>query len=301
MKMLFKWTGIVLGGLLAVLVLGLGGLAMYGNQAFKPLQADRPLYPISADTSPEGLARGKYLMEQAMNCTGACHTPEKGPVLSGAVEEISQGPVWALFAVPNLTSHETGLGSWTDAEIARAIREGVGKDNRALMIMPSYNYNALSDSDVAAVIGYLRSLEPVDNPIPEIQANWLAKALNGLGMMGQSPLQAPITMAITAPQAGTMEYGGYMLKVGACSDCHGADYGGGEIPFAEPGTPPAANLTPGGELVGWTVDDFIHAVRDGVKPSGKGLSEHMPRYGSTDEDLAAIFAYLKTLPAVQPK
>jgi mono/diheme cytochrome c family protein len=63
----------------------------------------------------------------------------------------------------------------------------------------------------------------------------------------------------------------------------------------------AANLTPAGELVGWKVEDFIKAVHEGIKPSGTELSEGMPRYRMSDEDLAAIFAYLKTIPPAQPE
>lgn len=300
MKRVLKWVGIVILGLLALLVLVFAGAAIYANAAFKAQQADRPLYPITADTSPEGIARGKYLMEEAMMCTEACHTPENGTPLSGYVEEINDGPIQAVFAVPNLTPHETGLASWSDAEIARAIREGVDKDGVELMIMPSYTFTALTDQDVAAIIGYLRGLEPVEKEIPPLQVNLLGKIFSALGMFGQDPVQPPITEPRPAAQPGTPAYGEYMVMLGGCKDCHGLNLAGGPLPFAEPGDPPAANLTPGGELVGWTVDDFIKAVREGVKPSGTQLSEAMPRYRTTDEDLADIFAYLKTLPAAQP-
>ncbi len=301
MKRVLKWFGIVVAVVLVLLlVVGVGG-AVYANAAFKPVLADRPLYPISADTSPEGLARGKYLVEQAMNCTEACHTPEGGPPLSGVVENINEGPMQAVFAVPNLTPDmETGLGSWSDAEIARAIREGVDKDGVALVIMPAYNYNALSDADVAAIIGYLRSLEPVKKSIPPIQLNLFGKLIMAAGMMGPSSVQAPIQQAVVAPAPGTPEHGGYMVKLGACSDCHGANLAGGPVPFAAAGVPPAANLTPAGELVGWTAQDFIKAVQEGVKPSGSTLSTEMPRYHTSAEDLTDMFNYLKTLPKAQP-
>jgi mono/diheme cytochrome c family protein len=267
---------------------------------FKSKHTDRPLYPITADTSPEGLARGKYLIETAMACTEACHTPESGAPLSGMVEEINEGPLWARFAPPNLTpDKETGLGDWTDAEIARAIREGVDKDGVELVLMPSYNYHALSDTDVAAIVGYLRSLEPVKNPIPSFDTNIAGKMMVALGMFGPRPLQDPITEAQVTPEKGSVAYGEYMVHLGACSDCHGVNLAGGPMPMSEPGAPPAANLTPGGELVGWTIDDFIKAVHTGVKPSGDMLSEEMPRFQTSDEDLAAIFAYLQTLPAAK--
>jgi mono/diheme cytochrome c family protein len=301
MRKILKWIGIVLGGLVGLLVLLIVGLAVYAQSKFKPTYSDRPLYQITADTSPEGVARGKYLMEQAMECTSACHTPEGGPPLSGTVEYINEGPISVTFAPPNLTpDQETGLGNWTDSEIARAIREGIDKDGVGLIIMPAYNYHALSDTDVAAMIGYLRGLEPVKKEIPPVNGNVVAKFLLARGAFGPSSVGEPITASQVSPQPGTTEYGSYLVKLGACSDCHKANYPGGPIPFAPPGTPPSANLTPAGELVGWTVDDFINAVRSGIKPSGSTLSEEMPNYGFTDADLADIFAFLKTLPPAQP-
>ena len=69
------------------------------------------------------------------------------------------------FAVPTLTSdHEIGIGKGTDAQIARAIREGLDKDGVELVIMPSYEFNRLSDPDVAAIGGYLRSSDASNPP-----------------------------------------------------------------------------------------------------------------------------------------
>jgi mono/diheme cytochrome c family protein len=189
MRKLLKWIGIVLGSLIGLLVLVVVGLIAYGQLSFKPAHADRPLYSITADTSSEGLARGEYLMESVMGCTQACHSPEGRPFV-GVVENIDEGPIAVVFAVPNLTpDRETGLGNWTDAEIARAIREGVDRGGVELVVMPSYNYHALSDADVAAMVGYLRNLEPVSNAIPPFQANAIAKVMLALGMFGpKTPL-----------------------------------------------------------------------------------------------------------------
>lgn len=302
MKKVLKWIGIGVGVLVGLVVILIAGLAIYANMQFKPTLRDRPLYPITADTSPAGIERGKYLMEEAMLCTEACHTPENGPPLSGHFEEISEGPIAVTFAPPNLTpDKETGLGEWSDAEIARAIREGVDKDGVGLMVMPSYSFHYLSDTDVAAIVGYLRSLEPVSNAIPPFKANLVAKVMNAMGAFGKPSVTEPITTAQIIPQQGTLEYGEYLVKIGGCEDCHKPNLAGGQLPFSEPGTPPSANLTPAGELVGWQVEDFIKAVREGVKPSGSELSDGMPRYQMTDEDLAAIFEYLKTIPPAQPQ
>lgn len=301
MRKVFKWIGILLGGLVGLILLLALGLAIYANARFKPTVKDRPLYPIVADTSSEGLARGKYLMEDAMGCDEACHSPEGRPFV-GVYENINAGPISGVFATPNLTpDQETGLGSWSDAEIARAIREGVDKDGVGLVIMPAYNYRALSDTDIAAIVGYLRSLEPVRNEIPPLSLNIVGKVMLAFGIFGPSPMGEPITASQEIPEMGSVEYGQYMVALGACSDCHQANLAGGPLPFAEPNSPLAANLTPAGELANWSEADFIAAVQTGSHPSGRQLHTDMPRYSMNGEDLAAIFRYLKTLPAVEAK
>jgi mono/diheme cytochrome c family protein len=111
----------------------------------------------------------------------------------------------------------------------------------------------------------------------------------------------PITAPQAVPPAGTAEYGKYMVALGACSDCHKENLAGGEIPFAEPGTPHSANLTPAGEIDSWTEAQFIAAVHDGKHPGGGNLHDTMPRYKMSEDDLKAIFMYLKTLSPAQPK
>lgn len=299
MKKVLKWIGVILGSLIGLVVIVAAGLIIYASAKFKPTLADRPLYAVTADTSPEGVARGKYLMEEAMMCAEACHSPEGKP-FQGVVEEINAGPISGVFAPPNLTPDmETGLGGWSDAEIARAIREGVDKDGVGLVIMPSYNYNALSDSDVAAIIGYLRNLEPVHNEIPPVSFNVVAKVMMAMGAFGPSSIQEPVTASRVTPPAGTTEYGKYMVALGACTDCHKENLAGGPLPFSEPGTPLSANLTPAGEIANWSEAQFIAAVREGKHPGGGNLADDMPRYKMAEDDLKAVFMYLKTLPPAE--
>ena len=299
MKKALKWIGIIILVLVGLILIAGIGTAVYANSQFKPQINDRPLYEITADTSPEGLERGAYLMEGVTDCTEACHANEEDGTLSGFYEEINEGPISGVFATPNLTPDEaTGLGSWSDAEIARAIREGVDKDGVALEIMPSYHLNALSDEDVAAMVGYLRSLEPVENDVPPLQLNTAGRIMLAFGVIGAEALQDPITEPQETPPEGSAEYGEYLVHIGFCRECHQDNLAGGPLPFAGPDDAPSANLTPAGELQGWAAEDFIRAVREGEKPSGNALSEDMPRYQMTDEDLTAIFEYLQTIPPV---
>jgi len=297
MKKIFKWIGIVFGAIIGILIIVIAGLVIYSNIKFKPSYSDRPLYQINADTSPENIARGRYLMEDAMLCTEACHS-EFGMELAGGADEISEGPVRFVFAVPNLTpDQETGLGSWSDAEIARAIREGIDKDGVGLIGMPSYSYHALSDTDVSAVVSYLRNIEPIKNEIPPIEGNAIAKIMLALGLFGPDPVGEPIISEQVNPKQGSIENGKYMVAIGECMGCHKQDLAGGPLPMAAPDDTPAANLTPGGELAFWSATDFIKAVKTGMHPGGRILDAGMPRYRMTDEDLMDIFSYLQTLPA----
>ena len=107
-----------------------------------------------------------------MDCTG-CHTPgalvgrpDTDRYLAGS--DVGFGTPAGILYPPNLTPDpDTGLGRWTDAEIARAIRQGVRPDGRPLVpVMPWPSYSALTESDTAAVVAYLRTLRAVRNQAP---------------------------------------------------------------------------------------------------------------------------------------
>jgi mono/diheme cytochrome c family protein len=301
---IIKWSAITIGGLIAILSLLVLGLLAYGQLSFKRTH-DRPIYPITADMSPAGIARGEYLVRNVMAC-GDCHAPMQGGnldpdgLLIGCYEEFNDGPFSGIFATPNMTPDlQTGLGSWTDAEIARAIREGIDKDGVELVVMPSNQYNTLSDADVAAIVGYLRSLEPVYNEIPEFSGNLLAKTALALGVFGPRTLGEPIASARLAPEPGTIAYGAYLVQQGSCRDCHGEDLAGGQQRFIEGIVP---NLTPAGNLATWSANDFITSLRTGITPDGRTLDVVMPWkvYSKmTDEDLTSIYQYLASLPGIE--
>jgi mono/diheme cytochrome c family protein len=310
MRKILRGIGIGLGVIVALLVLAVIGLLAYGQSTFKRTHADRPVYEIIADTSPEGVARGEYLVRDVIRCQ-VCHAPpaaegeeqDRDAPLIGQVEDINFGPISGKFATPNLTpDKETGLGDWTDGQIARAIREGLDKDNVELVVMPSYVFHHLSDADTAAMVGYLRSLEPVRNDIPPFEMNAFGKAALALRLFGPPALTRPVRAGQTTPPLGTAEYGEYLVTIIDCAFCHGENLAGGPVPFAEAGTPPSANLTPAGELVGWTEADFIRAMTEGKTPTGRELHEAMPRFKNIkDEDLSAIFKYLQSLPPAESR
>ena len=246
MKNALKWVGIILCSMIGLIVLSAAGLFIYGQISFKTTNTDRPLYPIEADTSQDGIERGKYLMETATGCTDGCHTSAGNDTpLSGNSVEISEGSISFTFAVPNLTPDaETGLGNWKDAEIARAIREGVDKDGVSLVVMPFNNYRVLSDSDVAAIVAYLRNLEPVHNEIPPFQGNAVAKTMNTLVKFRPSQVGEPDDLRI---------YGRSLSKTEILALFEGEPRGEISVSIASPA---------GGETVNGTIAVEVSATAD---------------------------------------
>jgi cytochrome c553 len=89
---------------------------------------------------------------------------------------------------------------------------------------------------------------------------------------------------------------------GTCSGCHRSTFSGGPIPGGDPNWPPAANLTPAGNMANWTSDQFAALLRTGKRPDGTEVLPPMTfimGYGQnmTDTEIQALFAFLQSLPA----
>jgi cytochrome c553 len=202
-------------------------------------------------------------------------------------------PVGTLWAT-NLT-RAGELNNWSDGEIIRAIREGVHKTGRALVIMPSEVFHNLSDVDVEAIVAYLRSQPEVEPNTPPTKLNVLAAFLFGAGV-ARTSAQPPITHPIIAPAEGaSAEYGTYLVSILGCRRCHGEDLTGSKSRGADPRAGPNLTLI----LTKWGVEDFIHTFRTGVDPYHHTLTEGMPWQAisafASDADLTAMYMYLHGL------
>lgn len=293
-----KWPAFVLSGLLGLLFLAVTAVAGYGfyrlnnpPYQYPPVEASLPVTGGSL-THEQLLARGEKL---AYLC-GDCHSSSGSAVLDGSGEDFladpAAPPVGSMWA-PNITPGGV-IKDYTDAQLARAIREGVDKDGKSMVIMPSYAFRNMSDEDVAAVIAYLRSQPAVERELPERQMNVLAAVLFGAGMFPMSP-QAPVTEAITAPAPGTVEHGKYTIDIMGCADCHGAKMDG--VGMFGPGV----NLT---QIVpDWTEEEFITFFRTSTDPkTGRAVTE-MP-VGSydkalSDQELSDMWKFLHGMPRVE--
>jgi hypothetical protein len=95
---------------------------------------------------------------------------------SGQVFPIAGLP--GTLVAPNITPDpETGVGNFTDDQLARAIREGISHDGQTLFpMMPYAHHRRMSDEDLTSVIVYLRALPPIPNPLPRTDIHDLSKS-----------------------------------------------------------------------------------------------------------------------------
>ncbi len=297
-RKILKWIGIVLGSLIGLLVLAFVVLYTIGTAKWNRLHGKYgvPVESITVPTDQASIVRGEHIATIRM--CGHCHMENLSGQTAGA-------PIMIILSVPNLTSGAGGVGAInTDADWVRAIRHGVGHDGRGLVLMPSQIWYDLSDEDLGELIAYLKSLPSVDNELPPTDLGPLGRVMLTLGQL--PPEIVPNVTVIdhdgprpVAPEQGvTVEYGEYLATT--CTLCHGSDLNGQTV--REGGNVYVAlNLTQGGEMVGWSEEDFFTTMRTGVTPSGHQLIDFMPwkYFGQmTDDELKAVWLYLQSLPAL---
>jgi len=297
-RKILKWIGIVLGSLVGFLVLVFVVLYIIGSAKWNRLRGtyDVPIETITIPTDPASIARGEHIA--TIHICRMCHTE----ALSGQSAAV---PALLTMAPPNLTAGGVGATN-TDEDWVRAIRHGVGHDDRGLVFMPARAFYYLSDEDLGALIAYLKSLPMVDNELPTTDLGPLGRVMLVLRLLPPEAAVPDVTVIDhngprpVAPQPGvTKEYGQYLAHV--CTVCHGVNLNGQTAQFDGPPvlTP---NLTPGGEMAFWSEEDFIATLRTGVTPGGHKLKEVMPwkYFGQmTDEELKAVWLYLQSLPALE--
>lgn len=274
---MLKKIGVVLLGLVAIALLGAGYLILR-----KPAMAEPA--NIKVDMSPERIARGKYLFTLA-DCSG-CHSPhnwklQDGPTLEGKVASgQDMGHMEGLdIRVPNITpDRETGIGSWTDGEKIRAIREGIGKHGNVLFpMMPYSSYRHMSDDDVQSLVAYLNTLAPVRNELARLEPPMFLKVM----IKG---VPKPVTEKVETPKPSSGRlYGEYLVTIGSCEKCHtkaergrpvaGMQFAGGQVFATMVGTVVSANITPDKDtgIGNWTRDYFKQRITMHKEQLEKGL------------------------------
>jgi len=253
------------------------------------------------------LERGKYLVDTVMTCHN-CHTPRgpNGPMfdkaLSGGMH--FDEPPFDVTASNITPDKDTGIGSWSDAELKTFLRTGVRPNGVPVaVVMPTAFYRIMTESDLNAIVAYLRSLPAVKNQVPT--------PVYRVALKPPTVPNAETPMA-DADLGDTVKRGFYLATIGHCMECHsplgprGRDFtklGAGGFEMKGPwGVSVSRNITSSKEkgLGAWSDDEIKRAITQGISRDGSKLKPPMgfPFYAKMKTaDLDAIVAYLRTVPA----
>lgn len=309
MKKALKILGIGLGvliliGIIAGFTINLRGIPTY--------EVDIPAYQLNS--TPESVERGKKLTLTL--CAGCHRDPETGKLTGTRMKDAPAE--FGLIYSKNITQDpEYGIGNWTPAELMYLLRTGIRPDGQYL---PPYmaKLPLMADEDMHAIISFLKSDDPmvaaVNTPDQESEVSFLTKLLCNVAWKPFALPEQPIPMPDTTDE---IAWGKYLAQNLDCYSCHSADFktnnflqpeqsvgyfGGGNPTLNLDGEVVlTSNLTPHETGIGgWTEEQFILAVKSGIVEGRPKLRYPMAPYALlSDEEVLAIFAYLKTIPPIE--
>jgi len=307
LKAVLKWFTVIIIGILLIFI-----GTVYALQHKK---YTAPLPKIVAVKDSAVIARGRYLAYGPAHCVD-CHgdPSRRKEIEAGKQVPLSGGMTFHLpignIHTPNITSDKTGILNYSDSQIARSLRYGVGFNDEALFdIMPFHN---TSDEDLTAIISYIRTLPPTAHVVPAKELNFMGKIVKAFLMKPVGPDQEPLK-SIKADS--TIEYGKYLAtSVANCRGCHtnrdlktgayiGKDYAGGlvlpsEVVRGQEFMTP--NLTPekeSGRMASWDEATFVQRFHNGKLLPGSPMPWG-PFRTMSDMEIKAIYRYLVTVKPV---
>lgn len=278
--------------------------------------------PVSnKDSLDKVIKRGEYLAHHVAGCMD-CHSKRdfskySGPVMPGTeggggfVFDQKFGLPGVLYGKNITPDNETGIGTWTDDQVLRAITQGISKNGDTLFpLMPYPNYNHMAKEDLLSIIAYIRTLKPINNKIPPRQL------MVPIAMVYPAPaLQPSVDANVRPPESDMVKYGEYLVTMADCGTCHspltqqGPDrsriYAGGYVFDLGSNKVASANITPDSTTgIGtWTEERFLakfapYREEKNYDYAPGNQNTIMPVAliaGMTDNDLKAIYAYLRTV------
>ena len=276
---------------------------------------------MKQDSLNKVIARGKYLALHVAACFH-CHshrdfTKYAGPEIPGTKGEGGlKFDTTELIGMPgtfysaNITPDSaTGIGSWTDKEILRAMTQGINKNGDTLFpLMPYYDFNRLAKSDLLSIIAYIRTLKPIKNAVP---ARHLTMPISTF--YNEAALLKSVDANVCPPRSDQVKYGSYLVTMAGCNGCHTRDgksmLAGGVKFHAGTFKVTSANLTPDSSsgIGGWSEQAFLDKFipcrdKQGYNYNPGKQNTIMPVVdfsGMTDGDLKAIYVYLRSIKPVK--
>ena len=310
---------LIVGIVFLVIVVTIGGALTYVSTALPDVEAP----DLKVESTTERIERGKYLAN-AVNVCMDCHSTRDwskftAPIVPGTLgkggERFDQTMGFpGIYYSKNITP--AGISRYTDGELYRVITSGVNKEGHAMFpVMPYPYYGKMDKEDIFSIIAYLRSLEPIENQVPDsapdFPMNFILNTIPSMPSHTKKP-----------DPADAVAYGGYMINAAGCIECHTmaeqgqidqdlAYSGGREFMMPDGSIVRSANITTDTEtgIGSWTREAFVarfKAYADSsyviptVKPGEFNTIMPWIMYANmTEEDLSAIFAYLKTVKPIK--
>ncbi|MBT9504502.1 MAG: cytochrome c [Burkholderiaceae bacterium] len=255
---------------------------------------DVKVQPLVYRDDLPAVERGRYLYN-SRGCA-ECHGAD------GAGRVFVDAPDGLKLKGPNISSGPGNVvAGYKPEDWVRTLRHGVKPDGRPALIMPSEDYARFTDTDLAALVAYVRQLPPVAGEAAIVKLPLVPKALYAAGLIPDAyeKIAHSLPPPQPVPESVTLAHGAYVASM--CIGCHGAKLSGGKIPGGPPDWPEAANLTPGagsGMTLYATAQQFTQMLREGKRPDGSAVSPVMP-FGAlkelNDTDAAALHLYLQSL------
>ncbi len=288
-RRILKWVGIALGGVVLLVLLAWAFAFFYVERVLNK-QHDVPSHSVAVPSDSAAIAEGKRLAT-IRGCYGGCHGPE------AEGEVMFDEPLIARAVAPSLAYLAR---EYTPAQFERAVRHGVVGEGNTVLVMPSMAFQHLSDEDLGTIIAFLRSLPEDDGPLTEMNIRAFGYFILTLGLLQDFTLPAQEIDHATPHRAttptDTLALGEY-LAMSICSLCHGSDLRGGEDMEN-----PAPNLS---LAAAFSLEGFTQVLREGIGLGGRELNEMKEAAESfkhfTDDEIAALHAYLSTLPQQEPQ
>jgi mono/diheme cytochrome c family protein len=284
-----------------------------------------PVENVKIEITPERVERGRYLAENVSQCMD-CHSTRDWAKFSAPTVPGTDGKGGEAFDrsmgfpgnyyAPNITPFH--LKDWTDGELFRAITAGVSRDGHALFpVMPYTYYGKMDREDIYSIIAYIRTLSPIEHTAPASNSNFpmniIINTIPAAGTFSEKPAATD-----------TVNYGKYLVNAAGCAECHTPAkmgqiieekmFSGGRYFEMPNGAIISKNITPDKQtgIGSWTEEEFVnrfkafensdHYSAEGLKPGDFNTIMPWANYAKmTNEDLAAIYAYLQTVQPIPNK
>ena len=290
-------------------------LGIIGGLIFWFVTAPKTLDPAKvAGVAPGEVAKGETIFWQA-GCA-ACHAApgakdaERLKLVGGLVLKSPFGN----FHVPNISMHpKDGIGAWDFASFANAMQRGVSPNGQHYYpAFPYASYQRMTLTDVADLYAFMKTLPSVAGVAPDHELPFPFNIRRTLGGWKLLFFKQGSVLELASVTDQVMR-GQYLVEgPGHCGECHtprnliggptmGKWLSGAKNPEGEGNIP---NITGGeGGIAEWTEDQIASMLKDGFKPdfdsAGGSMGAVVTNWSHTsDEDRAAVAAYLKAIPAL---